>query len=77
MEKLDGIVRLISEEIAKDLVIRRGKNVSETTIAIEVADVFQDLGAVDPDVFIGRIRKAVDGADIYVSLPYEDEGDEL
>jgi len=75
MEKLDGIIRLISEEIAKDLVIRRGKNVSETTIAIEVADVFQDLGAVDPDVFIQKIRKAVDGADIYVSLPWEEEGE--
>jgi hypothetical protein len=73
MEKLDAIVRLISEEIAKDLVIRRGKNVSETAIAIEVADVFQNLGDVDPDVFIGKIRKAVDGADVYVTLPYEGE----
>lgn len=74
MEKLDGIVRLISEEIARDLVVRRGKNVSDSTIAIEVADVFQDLDEIDPDVFINKIRNAVNGADIYVSLPWEDEG---
>lgn len=73
MEKLDGIIRLISEEIAKDLVVRRGKNVSDTTIAIEVADVFQDLEALDAEVFITKVRKAVDGADVYVSLPWEDE----
>lgn len=75
MEKLDGIVRLISEEIAKDLVVRRGKSVSDSTIAIEVADVFQDLGEIDPDVFINKIRNAVKKADIYVSLPWEDEGE--
>lgn len=75
MGKLDGIVRLISEEIAKDLVVRRGKSVSDLTIAVEVADVFQDLEEIDPDVFINKIRNAVNGADIYVSLPWEDEGE--
>lgn len=75
MGKLDGIVRLISEEIARDLVVRRGKSVSDLTIAVEVADVFQDLEEIDPDVFINKIRNAVNGADIYVSLPLEDEGE--
>jgi hypothetical protein len=73
MEKLDGIVRYISEEIAKDLVTRRGKSVSDSTIAIEVADLFQDLGALDPDVLINKVRKGVDSADIWVSLPCDDE----
>jgi hypothetical protein len=73
MEKLDGIVRYISEEIAKDLVTRRGKSVSDSTIAIEVADLFQDLGALDPDVLINKVRKGVDSADIWVSLPFDDE----
>lgn len=69
MADVQKLVKAISEEIARDLVVRRGQNISDTTIAIEVADAFQDLENLDADRFIALIKGYLKVADVSVHIP--------
>lgn len=69
MAEQTEIVKVVSEQIARDLIKRRGTNISDTTIAIEVADTVEDLTRLDADVFINLIRSYIKVADVHVSVP--------
>jgi len=69
MAEQTEIVKVVSEQIARDLIKRRGTNISDTTIAIEVADTIEDLIRLDADVFINLVRSYIKVADVHVSVP--------
>lgn len=69
MADVQNLVKVISEEIARDLLVRRGQNVSDTTIEIEVADAFQDLESLESGRFIALIKGYMKVADVSVHIP--------
>lgn len=69
MALLDNIVKQIAEEVATDLIKRRGTNISDTTIAMDVADVLSDLFDLDSENLINLVRTYLKVADVHVAIP--------
>lgn len=67
---IQKLVRVISEQIAKDMIVRLGTGkISASSIAFEVADVFEELNDLDVDDFYRLINAYIEVADVHVSIP--------
>lgn len=70
MADINKLVRVISEQIAKDMIVRLGSGkISPTSIALEVADAFAELNDLDVDDFYRLINAYIEVADVHVNIP--------
>lgn len=68
MADVNKLVRVISEEIARELIKERGAKVSDTIIASRVGEAFEELNKLDVDDFLKVIKGYVDVAEVHVSI---------
>jgi len=69
MADVNNLVKVISEEIARELIRERGAKVSDTVIAFRVGEAFEELNQLDVDDFLQLIKGYVGVADVHVSIP--------
>lgn len=69
MADVNSLVKVISEEIARELIRERGAEVSDTVIAFRVGEVFEELNQLDVDDFLQLIKGYVGVADVNVIIP--------
>lgn len=68
MADVKKLVKVISEEIARELIKERGAKVSDTIIAFRVGEAFEELNKLDVDDFLQVIKGYVDVAEVHVSI---------
>lgn len=69
MADVDRLVKVISEELARQLIREYGENVSDTTIALRIGDSFSALNELDVEDFFRFVKSYITVADTHVSIP--------
>lgn len=69
MADVDRLVKVISEELARQLIKEHGVNVSNTTIALRIGDSFSALNDLDVEDFFRFVKSYIEVAETHVSIP--------
>lgn len=69
-ELVDTVASRIAAAVAEDLAKKRGKNVSETVVALHVVEVFEDLAEMGAGRITDLAVAYIKASDVSVHIPY-------